>query len=257
MANSIRFDTAEPGIGLLTIQRPHVRNALDWEAMHTFAEAIEKAHASPGLRVLILTGDERAFCAGGDLVELHEYPSRQDGERLARLMGEALNRLDALPIPTMAAIEGAAIGGGAEIAIACDLRIAAADARIGWAHVRLGICPAWGGSARLLEAVGYARALEWQLTGRTLSGEEAYQLGLVDHRADPGEALKTALQLAAEIAAHDRAAVIAIKRILRTARERSLSEAARLERRLFPLLWAATAHLEVSQRFMQAKGKSK
>lgn len=257
MVNSIGLGLDSTGIGLLTIRRPYVRNALDWSTMRAFADAIETVHASGRYRALILTGDRKAFCAGGDLVELHGYPTREDGERLTGLMGQALNRLAALPIPTLAAIEGAAIGGGAEIAMACDLRVASREAKIGWAHIRLGICPAWGGSARLFEAVGYARALEWQLTGRMLSGEDAFQHGLVDRLVEPGGAMETAQQLASEIVRYDPAAVMAIKRILQTARHRSASEAARLERALFPVLWGAPAHLEAAERFMQSRTASK
>lgn len=249
----IHFEILSNGIGTLTINRPHVRNALNWEAMHAFAETIEAAHKLPDLRTLIVTGSEGAFCAGGDLLELDSYPAHQDGVRLVTVMGDALDRLEELPCPTVAAIEGPAMGGGAEVALACDLRVMAESARLGLMHVRLAISPAWGGGQRLLRLVGYARALAWLAAGRVLSAAETLSYRLANLLTPDGQALKGAMELAASFTQQDPSAVRAVKRILRAGLMLSPAEAAAAERHELPNLWTAPAHLEASNRFVSRK----
>lgn len=252
----VSFQIDEQGIAILKIQRPQARNALNWEAMHAFAEAVEQAHASAALRVLIVTGDEIAFCAGGDLFELHDFPSHDDGIRLSTVMGQALNRLETLPCPTLAAIEGPAMGGGAEIALASDLRVASRSARLGLMHVRLAICPAWGGAQRLVSLVGYARALEWLAMGTILDADEALRFGLINRATPPGQALPEAMEMAQRLAANDPAAVQAIKRVLRAGLIRPDEQATIVERKAFANLWSAAPHLAASQRFVQRRVSS-
>jgi enoyl-CoA hydratase len=246
----VRFERIRDGIAQLSIHRPEARNALTWAAMRLFAEAVEAAHAEPDLRVLIVTGDDEAFCAGGDLYELDGFPTRADGIRLSAIMATALDRLEALPIPTLAAIEGPALGGGAEMALACDLRVMAEGSTLGMMHVRLGITPAWGGGQRLLRLVGYARSLEWLAAGRVLTPGEALQEGVANLSVPRGRSLEHALALAQTIAASDADAVRAVKRLLRAGLTLPSREAAIAERGEFPDLWAAPAHLEASAGFV-------
>lgn len=241
------------GIGLLSIDRPRVRNALDWDAMKSFAQAVEKAHAIPKLRALIITGTGKAFVSGGDLSELQHYPTREDGLRLATIMGDALARLEALPCPTIAAINGPARGGGAEIAIACDARAISEDADIGFVHARLGIVTAWGGGQRLLRLVGYAHALELIATGRVLSAQEAINLGLANLAVPAGRALAAARKMAHQIAANPPAAVQAAKRFLRFGLENPGEAALAAERAEFPALWDTDFRRAAVQRFLNKK----
>ncbi|HSB89960.1 MAG TPA: enoyl-CoA hydratase/isomerase family protein [Anaerolineales bacterium] len=250
MDGIIRFEIPVDGIARLTLHRPESRNALTWEAMRLFAAAVEAAHAASGLRALIVSGAGAAFCAGGDLLELDGFPSRADGARLSAIMAVALDRLEALPVPTIAAIEGPALGGGAEIALACDLRVMAEGASLGMMHIRLGITPAWGGGQRLLALAGYARALEWLTAGRVLSASEAFDTGLANRVVPRGQALDEAEALAGAITANDPAAVRAVKRFLRGGLTLPAAEAAAAERAEFPDLWAAPAHLEASASFV-------
>lgn len=251
---SILFEVLDDGMGVITLNRPEARNALTWEAMESFSHAVDSAHAFENdLRALIVTGAEGAFCAGGDLFELDNYPTRLDGARLATIMGEALSRMEALPIPTLAAMEGPALGGGAEVALACDIRVMAESATIGMMHVRLGICPAWGGGQRLLRLVGYSRALEWMAGGRVFTAREALAYGLTNQIAPEGAAMQAATKIAATIARQDPRAVRAIKRLARAGIELPPLLAADRERAEFPDLWAAPAHLEASARFIARK----
>jgi enoyl-CoA hydratase len=249
--NGIEFSVDQRGIGLLSIDRPQVRNALNWAAMQACAQAIEAAHRVADLKALIVAGAGKAFVSGGDLSELQHFPSREDGLRLAQIMGDALARLEALPCPTIAAINGPARGGGAEIAVACDLRVIAEDADLGFVHARLGIIPAWGGGQRLMRLVGYAHALELIATGRVLSAGEALGRGLVNLVASPGQALASARDLAAQIASLPAAAVQAAKRALRKGLIASAEEALESERAEFPALWDTDFRREAVQRFLK------
>lgn len=238
------------GIGSIVIRRPQARNALNWAAMEAFAECVEQAHRSQGLRALVVRGEGTAFCAGGDLFELDGFPTRLDGVRLSSVMADALDRLEVLPAPTIAAIEGPALGGGAEMALACDLRVMADGASLGMMHVRLGITPAWGGGQRLLRLVGYGRSLEWLALGRVFSASEALAEGLAHRIVDRGQALAEATALAQELRDRDPQAVAAVKRLLRAGVSQSADQAMRAERGEFPDLWAAPAHLAASADFV-------
>lgn len=253
LTTSILFERTSPGVGLLTINRPQLRNALNWEAMDSFSAAVSSAHEEPNLRVLIVTGSDGTFCTGGDLYELDQYPTRLDGARLAGTMGDALKALESLPFPTIAAIEGPALGGGAEIALACDLRIMAEGASLGCMHIRLGITPAWGGGQRLMRIVGYSRAMEWLAIGRVLSTSEAQEYGLVNRIVTKGQALEASSLMAEEIAQRDPDAVRSAKRLLQAGTGLSPNEALAQERAFFPDLWEAPAHLEASARFVSRK----
>jgi enoyl-CoA hydratase len=235
--SGVTFQIDDKGIGTLTVDRPEVRNALNWAAMQAFAGAIEQAHQQEDLRALIVTGAGRTFVSGGDLKELKDYTSKEDGLRLATIMGDALARLETLPCPTLAAINGPARGGGAEIAVACDITIIAEDADIGFVHTQLGIITAWGGGQRLLRETGYATAFDLMATGRVLGAQEAFTLQVVNRVVPPGEAYNAARELAKQIAARPPAAMQAVKRVLRNSIAHPEGDAYQAEREEFPALW--------------------
>ena len=236
------------GIGLLTVNRPEVRNALNLQAMADFAAAIDQAHATTELRALIVTGSGKAFISGGDVAELHGLKTEADAAKMIAVMGDALNRLAELPCITIAAMEGPARGGGCEVALACDWRVAAEDADLGFVHIRLGVITGWGGAARLAQLVGYPRALDLLTLGRVISAPEAHRLGIVTHLTPPDEALSSAMMIANSLAEYESAAIRAYKRILRTAQS-SIAEAQAVERAEFPKLWAAEAHVKAMEKF--------
>jgi enoyl-CoA hydratase len=236
-------------IAVLTVNRPEVRNALNLQAMTDFAAAVEQAHTLPNLHALIVTGAGKAFISGGDLAELHDANTEADALNMITLMGDALDRLEALPCITIAAIEGPARGGGCEVALACDWRVAAEDADLGFVQVRLGLTTGWGGAARLARIVGYARALDLLTLGRVITASEAQHLRIITHLAPPDEALKAAIDIADALSQHDPQAVRAYKRILNTIRG-SLAEANAVEREEFPKLWVAEAHTKAVEEFL-------
>jgi enoyl-CoA hydratase len=250
---SVTLEMIEPHIALLRVDRPQVRNALDWESMTAFSQAVEGAYQTPDLRALILTGSEKAFIAGGDLKALRGATTRADGLRLAEMMSRPLKRLEALSCITLAAMNGPTRGGGAEIALACDLRVMGAAADFGLVQVTLGLTPGWGGGQRLLHLVGYSRALEWLATGRILTAQEMLAHGLTNRVSPRGRALDGALELAREIAAQPASAVRATKRLLRVGRLLPAQSAARAELEEFPPLWASEEHVQAVEEFLKRK----
>ncbi len=161
------------GVATLLIDRPQARNALATQTMSELDEALGSIQES-GARVLVIRGArDRAFCAGGDLKELEHMRSETDAAEMAHAMRATLDRIPQLPLPVIAALNGDALGGGAELALACDFRVAASHARVGFAQVALGLIPAWGASERLAALVGRGRALYMLLSGATMSATEA------------------------------------------------------------------------------------
>lgn len=249
MNDPINFEVRR-GVGILLINRPQARNALNWAAQEAFAATVRTVAADETLRVLLISGTGSAFVAGGDLKELAENPDREAGARLNRVMSAALAQLAQLPIPVIAAVNGDAAGGGCEILTACDLRLAVAGARLKFVQVRLGLTTGWGGAARLVRLIGQSRAMEILLTGRTVTAEEAVSIGLV-HRltAADGNLLPVALAWADEIAALPRDAVAAMKRLVDALPGATPEQAAAHERQLFLDLWGAPAHLDALAAF--------
>jgi enoyl-CoA hydratase/carnithine racemase len=176
---------------VLTIDRPATRNAIDRPTMGTLAELLDEVEALAGrddVRVLAIRGGgDRVFVSGGDLKELATIRTEDDAREMALSMRTVLDRVASLPVPTVALLNGHAFGGGAEVAIACDMRLAADDVRIGFTQVQLGIMPAWGGVERLAKLLGRGRTCHLLLTGSVLTAEEAARTGLVEEvvaRAD-------------------------------------------------------------------------
>lgn len=251
---SIHLRTLNTGILCLEVDRPEVRNALDWQTMQALAQSIEQAHQQADLRVLIVTGRGPSFIAGGDLKALHGSGSYQDGERLTRLMTNALARLEALPCPVIAAVNGPARGGGAEIALACDLRILEENADLGFVQISLGLTPGWGGGQRLLRLVGYSRALAWLASGRILTAREALDNELANAVVPQGQALNYAVEMGRLIASHPPQAVQAVKSLLQAGLHLPAKQAENYEQSLFPPLWASEAHHQAVERYLSGKG---
>jgi enoyl-CoA hydratase len=258
MSEHIQLEINAGGIAILTFNRPQARNALTWAMQHSFRAQIQALIQNPTVRVLILTGaGDRAFCAGGDLVELAAFGSQEDGGRVAAVMGEALAQLEAAPFPVIAAINGYALGGGSEIALACDLRIADENAQMGLVQLSLGLTPGWGAGQRLLRVVGYSRALWLLLQAQPMTAALLLELHLIDQVVSAGTALSAALSFAQHIARHDQAAVQAVKRLLRAGLTLPYAAAQQAENREFPPLWAAEAHLKAVENFLAKKAAKK
>lgn len=254
MTAKILYETlAGARIGLLTFNRPDRRNALDLEAMALFAEQTARLHMEP-LSALIVTGaGERAFCSGGDLGDLAARRSEADAQAMSALMSGALLALERLPYPVIAAVNGFALGGGSEIALACDLRILDASARLGFVQAQRGLTPGWGAGQRLLRVVGYERALALLLGATVLSAQDAQAMGLALEVAPAGAALEQARALAERIAALDPAVVRSVKALLQAGLTLPYPEALQAEGGLFPPLWAGATHQRMLDEFLSSK----
>jgi enoyl-CoA hydratase len=169
----------DDGLAVITIDRPHARNAISLETMDQFDKALDGAE---GAGALVITGaGDRAFVSGGDLKELSALRTEEEAGAMAWRMRSICDRIAGFPTPTIAALNGHALGGGAEVAVAADIRLAADDIKIGFNQVALEIMPAWGGAERLVELVGFSKALLLAGTGMILTAEDAQRSGLVDH----------------------------------------------------------------------------
>lgn len=236
----------------MTIARPQRRNALDTATMTQMAATIDALAQDSAVRALIVTGEgQDAFCSGGDLDDLSHRLSVEDAAQMTALMGNALLALERLPFPVIAAINGYALGGGSELALACDVRVIDQTARLGFIHLRRGLIPGWGGGQRLLRTVGYARAFELLMRAQPLDADEIAKLGLAMTIMPPGEALDGALALAQRIASLDQAAVTAAKAMLQAGLNQPYEAALARERALFPALWTGETHQAAMRAFVE------
>lgn len=244
----------DDSIAVLQVNRPQARNALNWAAQELFAQAVERVALEETARALIITGRGDTFVSGGDLKELAEEPHDAAGARLNRTMGAALAQLTTLPLPVIGAVNGHAAGGGCEILTACDLRLAVPGARLKFVQVRLALTTGWGGAARLVRQVGQSRAMEILLRGRTLSAEEALQIGFIHRVIDPGQGvLEEARGWARQLGDLPQGALAAMKRLVQVAPYQSAREAEEAERRHFTRLWGQPDHLEALSAFLEKR----
>lgn len=220
-----------------TIAREASRNALTSALVVELGEHVARVSASPSVRAVVITGQgDRAFCAGADLKD-RAGMSDADVREWLELLYRVFRSLEKSPKVFVAALNGAAFGGGLELALACDLRVADPAAVVGLTEVKLGIIPGGGGTQRLPRIIGVARAKELILTGRRVDAAEAHAIGLVNRVSAPGQSVAAACSLASEIAANAPLAVVQAKRAIDEGVELSFDEAARLELAMYhPLL---------------------
>ena len=241
-------------IATLRVNRPEARNALNWEAQELFARHVSELARAADVRALIITGTGDAFVSGGDLKELAGEEPAAAGERLNRIMSDALLQLMELPFPVIAAVNGHAVGGGCEILTACDLRLAREGVFLRHAQVQLGLTTGWGGAGRLVRLVGQSRAAYLLLTGRRLSAREAQDMGLIHEVVGQDEdVLERAQQWAQQLATFPQGAVTAMKRLLLTLPRLSVGEQLVYERELFLQLWGSADHMEALSAFMEKR----
>jgi enoyl-CoA hydratase len=237
-------------VALLTLHRPQALNALNARLMEELVGAAEELDRDPDIGCLVLTGSERAFAAGADITEMAQ---RTSVEMYLHDWFAAWDRLGRLRTPTIAAVAGHALGGGCELAMLCDLLIAADTARFGQPEVKLGVIPGIGGSQRLTRAVGKAKAMDLCLTGRTMDAAEAERAGLVS-RVVPADDLLTEALAAAETIAHLSApAVMMAKEAVDTAFETTLAQGVHFERRLFHSVFAFADQKEGMAAFVEKR----
>lgn len=212
--NNLILESVEPGIRVIKIARPKALNALNTETLLELKSAIQAEANNPATRVLVLTGEgEKAFIAGADITEMKDK-SASEGVLFAQMGHEIAKLLELMPKPTIAAVNGFALGGGTEMAIACDFIIASERAVFGQPEVGLGIIPGFGGTLRLAKFVGYPRAKELIFSGRRVKSDEALQIGLANHVYPAEGFMEKVIELARTIASQSAPAVGKAKQLI-------------------------------------------
>ncbi len=243
----------EDSIGLLTVERPQVLNALDLRTLDELEAMLEKVAADPALRVLIVTGaGEKAFVAGADIKELASLSALQARGHAARGQ-RVFARLEGLGKPSIAAINGFALGGGLELALACTFRLASSQARLGLPEITLGLIPGFAGTQRLPRVVGQGRALQMILTGRPVKAEEALAMGLVSEVCPPDELLARARALAAQLAGFSGATLALAEETVRRGAEMAFDEATAFEAAQFGVACATEDAREGMTAFLEKR----
>lgn len=206
----VTLETRSDGVAILTLENPPL-NLNTLTTLSKLKDACARIQDDVGIRVLVVTGSgTRAFCAGSDIKEFADVREDVVPRKLA-VENEAFSAIEQLPIPVVAALNGTTLGGGGEIALACDIRIIDENARIGFPEIKLGVFPGSGGVFRLPKVVGHANALELLYGGDLIDAKEAHRIGLVNRIAPAGRALETALEYASKLATRPSLALALIK----------------------------------------------
>lgn len=239
--NFIRVERRDV-VAVVTVNRPDKLNALNAATIGEVRAAFEKLRNDNDVRAVIMTGaGEKSFIAGADIAELSQM-TPLSGIEVSRAGQDALRLIETMPKPVIAAVNGFALGGGLEFALACHIRIASENAKLGLPEVKLGIIPGYGGTIRLPRVVGRGRALEMILTGEMINAEEAYRIGLVNQVVPQALLMETAEKMARKIAANGPVAVALAIQAVDSAYHATTEDAQRLEANMFGLL-ASTADM--------------
>ena len=234
---------------IVTLARPEKRNALSSEVARALGRAIERAGADESVRAVVLAAEGNVFAAGGDLDELAMVVGAAEGALHVLAIGQEIESILACPVPVIAAVSGDVYGGGCELLLLCDLAVMEDHARVSFRHARMGLSPAWGGTARLLERVGPTLAARLLFTSELVGAEGAVRLGLVCENVPSGGSMARALAIAEEIAKADREVIAAHKKLLRDALHGSRRAVKECEDETFRTLWGSAAHRRAMESF--------
>ncbi len=239
---------------VITLNRPKVLNALNQALMAELDAALDELTADESVRAVVLTGaGERAFAAGADIGEFNALPSASVAAEFS-LRGQAVtNKIERLPKPVVAAVNGFALGGGCELAMACDICIAADTARLGQAEINLGITPGYGGTQRLPRLVGKGAAKLLCLTGDHITADEALRIGLVDRVVPAADLLAEAEALAAKLAGKAPVVMAAIKQAINVGTEGTLADGLAFEAAQFGLVFDTQDRVEGVNAFLEKR----
>jgi enoyl-CoA hydratase len=240
-------------IAIVTINRPDKLNALNAATVLEVRQAFESLRGDNGVRGVIMTGTgEKAFIAGADIGELSQM-TPLSGVEVSRQGQDTLRLIETMPKPVVAAVNGFALGGGLEFALACHMRIASENAKLGLPEVKLGIIPGYGGTIRLPRVVGRGRALEIMLTGEMIDAQEAYRIGLVNRVVPQTDLIATAEQLVKKIAANGPVAVGLAIQAVDNSYHATTEDAQRLEANMFGLLASTSDMREGMSAFLEKR----
>ena len=248
MSDLVRLER-RGAVALLTLNRPEVLNALDAATLAALTARTTEIARDASLRAVVVTGAGRAFAAGADIAAMRQL-GPAEAEVFSRLGHAALASLEALAVPTIAAVNGFALGGGCELALACDWIYASTKARFGQPEVNLGVLPGFGGTSRMLRRVGIAWANELVLAGEPVDAETALRIGLANRVFEPEALLDSALAVAEKIASKGPVAVALAKRVMQEGQDADLRTAHALEQKAFGLVFASADRAEGMDAFL-------
>lgn len=243
----------EGTVGVVTIDRPKALNALNPDVLRQLYETMDQLDQNDAVRVVILTGaGEKAFVAGADIASMSTM-TPEEAMGFAKAGHQTMDRIAAMKKVTIAAINGFALGGGCELAMACDIRIASTKARMGIPEVSLGVIPGFGGTQRLPRLVGLGMAMELLATGRQVKADEAKEIGLVNRVTEPEGLLPTCMKIALQIAENSAAAITLGKQVVHSGLETDLNHGLELEQRAFAFTFATTDQQEGMSAFLEKR----
>jgi enoyl-CoA hydratase len=243
--------TRQDRVGLITLNRPKALNALNNDLMDELGAALLAFDADDGIGAIVITGSERAFAAGADIGAMASF-SYMD-VYLSEYITRNWEQIRKVRKPVIAAVAGFALGGGCELAMMCDIVIAADTARFGQPEIKLGVIPGAGGTQRLPRAVGKAKAMDLCLTGRMMDAQEAERSGLVSRVVPAAQLMNEAMAVATQIASMSLPSVMVLKESVNRAYESPLSEGVLFERRVFHALFATEDQKEGMRAFMEKR----
>lgn len=241
------------GIGLITINRPDKLNALNGEVIEKLHTVFGDLKSDPGIRGIIITGaGEKSFVAGADISQFPDY-GPQEAKQMSLKGQDLLNHIEHFPKPVVAALNGLALGGGLELAMACHIRIAVKSARFGQPEVKLGIIPGYGGTQRLARLVGKGRALELLMRGNMITAQEAKDMGLVNQVVSQEELIEVSMKILREILANGPIAVKTVIEAVNHGLNLPFEDACILEANLFATLFSTIDQKEGAKAFLEKR----
>lgn len=252
MPNFVTVEVQD-SVAVVVFTRAEAANALSVQMLQEINEALEAIHYDHSIRAVIVTGEgEKAFCAGADLKE-RKGMNEEETRKTIALIGKTVNHFESLAQPVIAAINGVAFGGGLELALACDIRMASSTAKIGLTETALGIIPGAGGTQRLPRLIGMGKAKELIYTARRLSAEEAYQYGIIEHIVEPQDLLEQAKELAREIAKNAPLSLIQAKTAINQGMQTDISTGLQIESLAYSRLLHTEDRLEGLKAFQEKR----
>lgn len=238
-------------VGVITINRPKVLNALSSAVMDEMGKALDNFEADDEIGAIVITGNEKSFAAGADISQMKDNTFAD--AYLQNFITRNWERVTTCRKPTIAAVAGYALGGGCELAMMCDMIIAADNAQFGQPEINLGIIPGAGGTQRLTHAIGKSKSMDMCLTGRRMGAEEAERSGLASRVVPVDEMLDTAISIGQSIASQSRLAVVATKEAVNKSFETTLREGVLFERRMFHALFGTNDQKEGMTAFVEKR----
>ncbi|KMY44632.1 enoyl-CoA hydratase [Bacillus sp. FJAT-27916] len=243
----------DTGIHVIRLNRPEHANALSMTLLKELQEALQAIKNKEEIRCVLLTGSgERVFCAGADLKERKGLPESEVKQAVA-LISTTINLLEEVPQPTIACLNGSAFGGGLELALACDIRLTAAEAKMGLTETTLGIIPGAGGTQRLPRIVGIAKAKEMIYTGKRITASEALEIGLVNAVVPQEELMQTGMEWAGQIAANGPIAVRAAKKAINSSLDTDIASGLEVENQCYQMTIPTEDRLEGLRAFAEKR----